>query len=70
MHTDDNIIQLNPPDQDTAAYILARTFQNDPFYRFVFPDEKKRSRELQWLMDYPYGQCYVNECKNDSRSWI
>jgi len=76
MQRDNNIIQLNPPDQDTVAYILARAFQNDPFYRFVFPDEKKRSRELQWLMQkvvnysLRYGAVYTTLEKEGVLCWL
>ncbi len=76
MQTDDNIVQLNPLDQGTAAFIFARAFQNDPFYRFVFPEGKKRFRELQWLMgkvvnySLRYGEVYTTSGKEGVICWL
>jgi ribosomal protein S18 acetylase RimI-like enzyme len=76
IQTDDNIVHLNSLYKDTAAFIFARAFQNDPFYRFVFPDEKKRSRELQWLMQkvvnysLRYGDVYTTSEKEGVICWL
>jgi ribosomal protein S18 acetylase RimI-like enzyme len=55
--------QLKP-----VAQMMARAFDNDPYYAYVIPDADERSRILPWLFErlFRYGQQYGHVFITDS----
>ncbi|HVM72983.1 MAG TPA: GNAT family N-acetyltransferase [Anaerolineales bacterium] len=54
------VVPLTPAHLPHAALLLARAFQDDPFYTTVLPDPARRMRLLPWLQErlLRYGLCY------------
>lgn len=62
--------------KNKASDVLANAFQDDPFYRFVIPDDNRRSKNLRWLMgkvvDYSmlYGEAHTTPGVEGVICWL
>ncbi len=58
MKESDQPIRLDFSKREGAAALLARAFQDDPFYRAILPDEDKRRKTSFWLHDKVLRYCF------------
>ena len=69
-------IPLQPADRGRAVEVLARAFENDPLYVYVFPDvdDRRRSLRLLWdaLLRYSlvYGKIYTTPAVSGIACWL
>lgn len=76
MTHDKSVVKMTKLQKSRAADVLAGAFQDDPFYRFVIPDENRRERNLRWLMgkviDYSilYGEAYTTPGVEGVICWL
>ena len=76
MAHDLSVVKIQKSQKSKAAGVLARAFQDDPFYRSVIPDDNKRERNLLWLMgkvvDYStrYGEAYTTPGVEGVICWL
>ena len=58
------------------ASVLSRAFYNDPYYRFIMPNDKKRMAQIHWwmkiLLSYTwiYGSIYYTNDKKSVAMWL
>ena len=70
------VLPLTPSHLPQAALLLARAFQNDPFYTTVLPDPDRRMRLLPWvqqrLLRYGlrYGTVYTTASLDGAAIWL
>jgi ribosomal protein S18 acetylase RimI-like enzyme len=62
--------------QSKAAALLARSFQNDPLFRYVIPHDGRRAKTLSWLFGRVvyyallYGQVYTTPAIEGTACWL
>lgn len=67
---------MKPADLRAMARVLTRSFFHDPFYQFVFRNEKQRARKLAWLLrcflryGLLYGQVTALEGLRGAAIWL
>ena len=76
MDHDKSVLEVTKSQKNKASDVLANAFQDDPFYRFVIPDDNRRERKLRWLMgkvvDYSilYGKAYTTPGVEGVICWL
>jgi len=72
MTTERSVVQLTAARIKEAGSVLSRAFYDDPLMRYIFPDDARRARQLQWYMSVwvRYGCMYgeVDTSEGDVRS--
>jgi hypothetical protein len=56
---------LRTDDIEEMASVLARAFQDDPFYRFLCPDPERRRAVLPWLF-----ASWMRYVQRTGRAWV
>ena len=76
MYMQRNCIPLTASHIPHAAMLLARAFQDDPFYTCVLPDAEKRAQRLPWLQErllrygLRYGTVYTTPSVEGVAIWF
>lgn len=71
-----SIEPLEPPRYAEAGAMLARAFESDPLWRYLFPDASNRSEELVWFFERwarviaPLGAAYITQGGEGVAMWI
>ena len=71
-----DVVHLEKFYKEEAASILAKAFQNDPMYKYVIRNDKKREKELLWLMkkvvyySLLYGETFITKSKDGCICWL
>lgn len=69
-------VPLAPCQREQAVAVLTRAFQDDPMYRYLFPnfEERRRSMERMWdgVLHYSlvYGQVYTTPVLAGVACWL
>jgi hypothetical protein len=43
------VVSLGAEQVDAAAAVMARAFQHDPLFVYIYPDPAERVRHLPWI---------------------
>jgi ribosomal protein S18 acetylase RimI-like enzyme len=70
------LVRVTPFQKQPAAQLLARAFQDDPFMKFVVPEDAKRPGFLVWLLGAVvhycalYGEVYATPDWGGVACWL
>ncbi len=76
MQTQKNAILLNISKLKPATALIARAFQDDPFFTFMIPNSLRRKGILTWLFEkitlygILYGKVYTTPAFEGSAIWL
>jgi ribosomal protein S18 acetylase RimI-like enzyme len=59
MRESDQTVRLDVSKRKAAAALLARAFQDDPLFRVILPDERRRWTTSLWLHDKVLRYCFL-----------
>ena len=71
-----NVTWLAASQAEEASRVLTRAFRDDPVAHYLFPDNTRRVRLLQWYLGsaarycLPYGEVYTTEELDSVAAWL